>query len=82
MWYLTESVTHSSDIMSPARSYLTSLVQSVYVAFHNSLCDSISDRLVVLSTHKILVYWRHLIPLGVMQIESHYLVIASITFRI
>lgn len=82
MWYLTESVAHSSDIMSPARSYLTSLVQSVYLAFHNSLCDSISDRLVVLSTHKILVYWGHLIPLGVMQIQSHYLVIASITFRI
>lgn len=82
MWYFTESAAHSPDVMLPARSYLTSLVQSVYFAFHNSLCDSISDRLVVLSTHKILIYWGHLFTLGVMQIEPHYLVIASITFRI
>lgn len=68
-------------VLPTARSYLTSLVQSVYFAFHNSLCDSISDRLVVLSTHKILVYWGHLFTLGVMQIEP-LSVIASITFRI
>lgn len=44
--------------------YLTSLIQSIQFGFHNYFCNSISDGLVIVPTHEILIYWCDFFILG------------------
>lgn len=50
--------------------YLTGLIQFTCLAFQNYFCHSISDSLVVLSTHKVLIHRGNLSTLDEMKIQN------------
>lgn len=52
------------------RIYLTRLIQFACLTFQDCFCNSISDSLVVLSTHEVLIHRRHIFTLDEMEIQG------------
>lgn len=50
--------------------YLAGLIQFTCLAFQDYFCNSISDSLVVLSTHKVLIHGGNFFTLGTMEFQS------------
>lgn len=51
--------------------YLACLLHSIHFAFYNHFCNSISDSLVVFTTHKILIYRGSFFTLDEMKLNHN-----------